>query len=258
VSVRPRYGRIAAFSASVAVTLVAVLGASGILPAGGQPSHAATRGADQPVATLAGSPVGLRPQSGDQSGDQPGDQPGKQSDHSGDGETSRNDRATGRRAEAAAGTGVSQVPGGRAESGALPATPPPPVPADSGEGRRVVFDQSAQRVWLVAADGSVRRTYPVSGSRYDNLDLGTYAVYSRSEQAYGYEDSGTMRYMVRFAHGANAAIGFHDIPVKDGEPVQTEAELGTALSIGCIRQATPDAKAMWRFADLGTTVVVTE
>jgi lipoprotein-anchoring transpeptidase ErfK/SrfK len=132
------------------------------------------------------------------------------------------------------------------------------VPADSGEGRRVVFDQGAQRVWLVKADGSVERTYLVSGSIYDNLDPGTYSVYSRSMQAWGVEDSGTMRYMVRFAYGAEAPIGFHDIPVLDGEKVQTRDELGTPRSHGCVRQKTPDAQALWKFAPLGTTVVVVD
>jgi lipoprotein-anchoring transpeptidase ErfK/SrfK len=42
-----------------------------------------------------------------------------------------------------------------------------------------------------------------------------------------------------------------------GERLQTTAELGTPLSHGCIRQARPDAKALWRFAPVGTTVVVT-
>jgi lipoprotein-anchoring transpeptidase ErfK/SrfK len=75
--------------------------------------------------------------------------------------------------------------------------------------------------------------------------------------AVGIEDSGTMKYMVRFAHGATAAIGFHDIPIDDGERVQTRDQLGTPLSHGCVRQWRPDAKALWDFAPLGTTVVVT-
>ena len=132
------------------------------------------------------------------------------------------------------------------------------VPADSGSGRRVVFDMSDQHVWLVRADGSAARSYPVSGSVYDNLDPGTYEVYSRSEQAYAFDGSGSMRYMVRFTQGDNAAIGFHDIPVDDaGDKVQTQAELGTPQSHGCIRQWPVDARALWRFAPLGTTVVVT-
>lgn len=132
------------------------------------------------------------------------------------------------------------------------------LPADSGAGRRVVFSESLQRVWLVEDDDSVVRTYLVSGSIYDNLEPGTYEVYSRSEQAWGIDDSGSMRYFVRFTQGDNgAAIGFHDIPVSDGEPVQSKAQLGTPLSHGCIRQIRRDAVAMWRFAPLGTAVVVT-
>ena len=94
--------------------------------------------------------------------------------------------------------------------------------------RRIVFDQSDQRVWLVDDDETVERTYLVSGSLYDNLDPGTYSVYSRSEQAWGIDDSGTMQYFVRFTEGDNgAAIGFHDIPIDDGELVQTVDQLGT-------------------------------
>ena len=39
--------------------------------------------------------------------------------------------------------------------------------------------------------------------------------------------------------------------------MQTRDELGTPQSHGCIRQARPDARALWKFAPLGTTVVVT-
>jgi lipoprotein-anchoring transpeptidase ErfK/SrfK len=67
-----------------------------------------------------------------------------------------------------------------------------------------------------------------------------------------------MRWFVRFAQGdTGAAIGFHDIPVDDGAKVQSVAELGTPTSHGCIRQRTRDALAMWEFAPIGTTVVVT-
>lgn len=131
------------------------------------------------------------------------------------------------------------------------------LPADSGTGRRAVFSISRQRVWIVSAAGETRRTYPVSGSIYDNLEPGTYKVFSRSKHARGINDSGTMKWFVRFTKGPNAAIGFHNIPVDKGKRVQTRAQLGTPLSHGCIRQAEPDAKAMWRFAQLGTKVVVT-
>jgi len=132
------------------------------------------------------------------------------------------------------------------------------LPAGSGEGRRAVFSQTDQRVWIVGSDGKVERTYPVSGSDEDNLRPGTYHVYSKSRWAVGIDDSGVMQYFVRFAHGTDsgASIGFHSIPTKHGKPLQTVAQLGERLSHGCIRQKTADAVAMWDFASVGTTVVV--
>ncbi|MCW2756423.1 MAG: ErfK/YbiS/YcfS/YnhG family protein [Nocardioidaceae bacterium] len=130
------------------------------------------------------------------------------------------------------------------------------VPADSGSGRRIVFDMSDQRVWLVGSDGTVQRTYLVSGSVTDNLDPGHYNVYSRSRYAVGVDDSGTMQYFVRFTRGNNAAIGFHDIPYDNGKPLQTERQLGTPQSHGCIRQLRADAIRLWDFAPDGTAVDV--
>jgi hypothetical protein len=217
--VRPRYGRIWAAGTSFGVTLVAVLGSAGLVPL-----HSAE------AASSSAAPK-----------------------QSGAGDTAR---LAGRE------TATTPTPTSTTSPTGLPAahetaSSPAAVPADSGAGKRVVFDMSAQRVWLVTAhDDTVLRTYPVSGSVTDNLQPGTYAVYSRSLHAVGVDDSGTMRYMVRFAHGENAAIGFHDIPVKDGRLVQRRSDLGTPESHGCIRQWRPDARALWRFAQLGTMVVV--
>ncbi|MDN5743545.1 MAG: L,D-transpeptidase [Nocardioidaceae bacterium] len=133
------------------------------------------------------------------------------------------------------------------------------LPPRSGTGRRVVYSQARQRVWLVEAGSKVVRTYLVSGSVYKNLKAGTYAVYSRSRHAIGIDDSGTMEYFVRFTQGTDegAAIGFHTIPVDDGRPLQTRAQLGTPRSHGCIRQERSNAIALWDFAPVDTKVVVT-
>lgn len=221
-AVRPRYSRITAAGSSLAVTGVAVLGATGVIPTGevGEPASAAT-----PQQALA--PEAVMPRSG------------------------------GMTLSGSVGPLTLRQP----EHRVIEAVPDDTLPVRSGEGRRVVFDMSRQRVWLVdeGDDGAdqVERTYLVSGSLTDNLKPGTYEVWSRSRDAIGIDDSGTMKYMVRFAHGERAAIGFHDIPVADGEKVQSRAQLGTPRSHGCIRQWRPDAKALWRFAPLGTTVVVT-
>jgi lipoprotein-anchoring transpeptidase ErfK/SrfK len=65
-----------------------------------------------------------------------------------------------------------------------------------------------------------------------------------------------MRFMIRFAHGRNLAIGFHSIPTVRGKPLQSESQLGTYQSHGCVRQSVPDAFFLWLWAPVGTPVVV--
>jgi hypothetical protein len=229
---RPRYGRMAVASVSLTVTAVAALGGLGVLPSSAQRDvapHAAAPGASGPPA------LEVRAYTGPPVADPTGSD------------------LLPRSAEPTAADPTTRTP----TADAVDEIAVEQLPADSGEGRRVVFSESRQRVWLVTGGQHVRRTYLVSGSAYDNLDPGTYEVYSRSEQAWGVDGSGTMRYFVRFTQGDAAAIGFHDIPVYDGKLVQSPSQLGTPLSHGCIRQRRSDARVLWRFAPLGTPVVVT-
>lgn len=132
------------------------------------------------------------------------------------------------------------------------------LPDGSGSGRRIVFDQSDQRVWLVDGSGTVDRTYLVSGSRFNNLQPGSYRVQSKARSATAFDASGSMEYFVRFATGFSAPIGFHSVPVDNaGKLEQTKDQLGTPLSAGCVRQWKSDAIALWDFAPIGTPVVVT-
>ena len=217
---RPRYGRIVAFAGAVLTTLVSLSTGLGLLPGVGAPAQAASSGS---ISLTAGIETAL-------------------------------ELPNPRSAAAQAATGAGEAPAGSIAAREAEAADVAAPPA-TGEGRRVVFDMSRQRVWLLD-DDEVLRTYLVSGSVTDNLGPGTYEVYSRSRHASGIDGS-SMDFMVRFTQGDNAAIGFHDIPEMDGEPVQTRRQLGTPLSHGCVRQARPDAVALWRFAPVGTPVVVT-
>jgi lipoprotein-anchoring transpeptidase ErfK/SrfK len=230
VEVRPRYGRMGAAFASLGVTLVAVMGGFGVLPVSSSQANAS----DQPPVSQ--QTPALAVSSADDVG-ATGDQTTKP-------RKNRKGAGVGKSADA-----TETTSGPRQDK---------TLPAGSGEGKRVVFSEGRQRVWLVNEDGSIARTYLVSGSIYDNLEPGAFNVYSRSEDAWGVDDSGSMKYFVRFTQGdTGAAIGFHDIPVKNGLPAQSESQLGTPMSHGCIRQRRSDAVALWEFAPLGTSVIVT-
>jgi lipoprotein-anchoring transpeptidase ErfK/SrfK len=132
------------------------------------------------------------------------------------------------------------------------------VPAGSGTGRRIVYQERTMHLWVVAADGSVVRDYPVTG-RPGWPRPGTYQVFSKSPATASPKYGVTFRYMVRFAHGRTLNIGFHDIPrtMGTGRPIQAEEDLGAPVGHGgCVRQRTVDAQWLYGWATIGTTVVV--
>lgn len=134
----------------------------------------------------------------------------------------------------------------------------PPLPPNSGTGRRLVYERSAQRVWAVDENGAIVRSWLVSGSKYNNETPGVHKVYSRSEESTAWNGKAILKKMVRWLKTDIGAIGFHALPVhvSDGSLYQTEAELGQRLSGGCQRQADLDADFVWEFAQIGTVVVV--
>jgi len=135
----------------------------------------------------------------------------------------------------------------------------PPLPDDSGSGRRVVYDRAGQRAWAVGGDGQIIRSWLVTGSKYSNEMAGTHTVYSRSEMSTAWNGQAWLPQMIRYQRTQIGHIGFHAIPlhVDDNSPYQGTDELGSRLSGGCQRQHNLDAAFMWAFADVGTTIVVT-
>ena len=132
-----------------------------------------------------------------------------------------------------------------------------PVPIKSGTGRRIVYANRQQRVWVINADNEVIRTFPVSGM-LGQPGNGTFSVFSKSPSSYSPEFAGvTFRFMTRFAIGRNGGnIGFHEIPIRNRKPMQTVDELGAFKGSGCLRSSTQDALFIYQWATLGTKVVV--
>ena len=167
-------------------------------------------------------------------------------------------------------SGVGRVAPQRGEQIQVAPTLPPstttlppgwPLPPGSGAGRRVIYSKALQRVWTVEADGSVSQSHLVSGRQTWNQPLpGTYSVFSRSSYTCNIKNPYICwRYMVRFTKGPGGDnIGFHEIPTdtRTGDKLQSESQLGTPLSSGCVRQATADALFIWNWAPIGTQVVV--
>jgi hypothetical protein len=133
----------------------------------------------------------------------------------------------------------------------------PPLPPNSGSGRRIVYSNRQQRIWLVEANGLVSHTFLVSG--WPGLPpVGVHHVYSKVPSS----PSGnlTLPWTLRFAISARGnPIAIHGIPLRpDGSPLQGDDQLGTPLSHGCLRMKQSEAKFVWDWSSVGTPVVVTD
>lgn len=146
--------------------------------------------------------------------------------------------------------------------GALPGgDDPPPVPPpypDVGDGKRIIYSNSQQHVWLIDENNRLVDDYPVSG-RIGIPYNGTYTVFSKSVNAWAPYGGITMKHMVRFVRpgtwGNRWSYGFHSIPrYPNGQPMQTVDELGYYRSGGCVRQEDGKAAALYAWAEIGTTV----
>ena len=132
-----------------------------------------------------------------------------------------------------------------------------PVPIKSGTGRRIVYANRQQRVWVINENNEVIRTFLVSGM-LGQPGKGTFRVFSKSPTSFSPEFAGvTFRFMTRFAIGRNGGnIGFHEIPIRNNKPMQTVEELGAFKGSGCLRSSTQDAIFIYKWAKIGTKVVV--
>lgn len=135
----------------------------------------------------------------------------------------------------------------------------PEYPRDKHKGKRIVYDKALMTVWLMSKNNKVVARYPVVG-RFDRPVKGVYRVYSKSPHSGNPFSKVTFNWMVRFAWGldSTASIGFHDIPkYYDGTMMHSQKQLGLAIARGgCVRLAPDAARHIYRFADVGTKVVV--
>jgi hypothetical protein len=133
----------------------------------------------------------------------------------------------------------------------------PALPPNSGSGRRIVYSNKQQRMWLVEANGVVSHTFLVSG-RHGLPSVGVHQVFSKVTSS----PSGnlTLPWTLRFAISSSGnPIDIHGIPLEpNGSPIEPDSLLGTPQSHGCIRMNQADAKFVWDWSTVGTTVVVTD
>lgn len=152
---------------------------------------------------------------------------------------------------------LSTAPSMAQEIEAVAYLPAKPIPLKSGSGKRIIYSLNEQHVWLIDKSGVLIADFPTAG-RADKPGVGKYRVASKSIKSRNLDYRVTFNYMVRFAKGQRAWIGFHDIPrTYKGKLWHSKDELGTPIGKGgCPHLAKEDAKFLYDFATVGTRVVV--
>ncbi|GAA2095743.1 hypothetical protein GCM10009759_24330 [Kitasatospora saccharophila] len=154
------------------------------------------------------------------------------------------------RAVAAVPSASSAAPSASAPESGRPT--PPPLPADSGTGVRVVYSLKDQQVWLV----DPKKPNPVLASFKvvpgNTLPAaGTYSVASRTAAGTG-TDGRQIEHVVRFAQQSGTVFGFSAL-VDEKAPAPSQ---DPKKKTGGIRATRADGQALWDFAPNGTRVVV--
>ncbi|WP_282704145.1 hypothetical protein [Streptomyces sp. CC219B] len=128
---------------------------------------------------------------------------------------------------------------------------PAAVPDGSGTGRRIVYSLGQDRVWLVDASDSPRRTFAVWPGTVDP-DPGTYTVGTRTEDPITGSDGVRIEHVVYFAVKSGVNVAFSNAVDGSSPPPADGARTGG------IRMTTADGSALWTFGSAGTTVAVVE
>ena len=135
----------------------------------------------------------------------------------------------------------------------------PERPLDKQTGRRIVYDKTLMTVWVMDELDEVVYRFPVVG-RWDRPVKGKYKIFSQSQRSGNPNSKVTFDHMTRFAYGMDGktAIGFHSIPkYYAGSMMHSTDQLGLPIATGgCVRMAAKDAKKLYKWAEIGDTVVV--
>jgi hypothetical protein len=123
------------------------------------------------------------------------------------------------------------------------------LPANSGQGTRIVYSPSAHRVWLVEGS-TVERTMKVVPGTVTPPPR-TFTVYSKTPGSLS-SDGLTVLYVVKFDSGTSDQ-GDYGFDAESGVTGLPPAPKGKT---GGVRMTQADAQLLYEFASVGTTVVV--
>lgn len=126
----------------------------------------------------------------------------------------------------------------------------------------IEVDISQQKMFTFL-HGAVYKTYRVSTGKDYPTPIGKFAILNKSDLGYSSIYNVWMPYWMGFAYSdqLNAYFGIHELPysLSEGTKIQRPRDfIGAPNTGGCVALDIGDAKEVYKFADVGTPVVIYE
>lgn len=147
-------------------------------------------------------------------------------------------------------------------SGGIPVVTSASQPNDqvvgAGKGKRIEIDLSEQKLKLIE-NGKVISIRTISTGKWSTpTPIGEYKTRNKITTAYSKPYGLYMEYWMAFSN--DGSYGLHALPfwklAKGGKLYEGANHLGTPVSHGCIRQSLADAKSLYEWAPVGTSVKI--
>jgi len=122
--------------------------------------------------------------------------------------------------------------------------------------KKIVVDISQQRCWRYEGD-TLLNTWRCSTGRNNSTKTGSFRVQSKLRKAYGSTWNIWMPWWMGIYWSGPVENGIHGLPWNAKTGGRTWAGLvGTPITYGCIMLTDKSAETLWKWADIGTRVII--
>ena len=143
------------------------------------------------------------------------------------------------------------------EAGSLAPAPGPASPSGSSPGgKRIVVDLSDQHLYAYNSGALVYSFVASTGEAGRRTAPGSYRVLDKIPNAYAYTWSLQMPHWLGIYWAGSLENGIHALPILSNGQRLWAGYLGTPISYGCIVLGVEEARMLYNWAEVGTTVIV--
>ena len=127
--------------------------------------------------------------------------------------------------------------------------------ATTGNGKEILIDISEQHMYAYE-NGNLVFSYVVSTGIGNSTRIGTFKVLDKIPNAYSNAFNIWMPFWMGIYYSGTLENGIHGLPLLWNGVELWRSLLGKPATYGCIEATTPEIKALYNWAEVGTPVII--